>query len=104
MVAPLSTFRNWPRSCPVRPAMPIHVRTTAEDSRTVLKVDGRLRREDVDELVRAFRSAQGSVALDLTELQSADHAGVETLRQLMARDVEVRGISPYIALLLKDKA
>jgi hypothetical protein len=84
--------------------MSIRISTTCGASHTVLKVDGRLRSEDVDELARAFRSVQGATALDLSELQSADDAGVELLRRLVALSVEVRGVSPYIALLLKGTA
>jgi hypothetical protein len=43
---------------------------------------------------------QGATALDLSELQSADHEGVEILRELVGLGAEVRGASPYIELLL----
>jgi len=83
--------------------MTIRVTTTVDTWGTLLKVDGRLTIEDVNELARAFRSAQGTAALDLSELQSTDHAGMEILRELVALGAEIRGASPYIELLLKPK-
>jgi len=84
--------------------MSIRVETTSDTYGTVLKVDGRLTSEDVDELARAFRSAQTTTALDLSDLQSADPAGLELLREIIALGAEVRGASPYIELLLKSQA
>ncbi len=84
--------------------MSIRVKTTSDTYGTVLKVDGRLTSEDVDELARAFRSARETAALDLSDLQSADPAGVELLREIIALGAKVRGASPYIELLLKTRA
>jgi hypothetical protein len=41
------------------------------------------------------------VALDLTELRSADRAALEILRSLKARGAELRNVSPMITLLLE---
>ena len=84
--------------------MSIRIKVTSGSDGTVFKVDGRLRSEDVEELARVFRPVQGATSLDLTELQSADHEGLEILRELVARGAEVRGASPYIELLLKTKS
>ena len=84
--------------------MTIRIKTTSDTYGTVLKVDGRLRSEDVDELANSFRSVQGATALDLSELLSADRAGVEILRELISLGAEVRGASQYIELLLKTKS
>lgn len=83
--------------------MTIRITTTTDDLRTVLKIDGRLNAEDIEELSRAHRSVEGSAALDLSELQSADRDGVARLRELVALGTEIRGASPYIELLLKAK-
>ncbi len=84
----------------------VAVRITKIDElpQTVLRVDGRLRSEDIDELTEVFRSVQGATVLDLSELQSADRQGAELLRELLALGAEVRGASPYIELLLKTKS
>ena len=83
--------------------MSIRIETTSEAAQTVLKVAGWLRAEDVGELTRVFRTAQGPTALDLSELQSADPDGVEMLRGLIALGAEIQGASPYIKLLLRPQ-
>jgi hypothetical protein len=84
--------------------VPVRITKIIDVDNTVLKVDGRLRLEDVGELARVVRSVQGAAALDLSELQTADRAGVEILRELASLGVELRGTSPYIELLLKTKS
>ena len=84
--------------------MPIRVKKTSGDNETVLKIDGRLMSEDVDELAQVFRSVEGARALDLSDLLSADRPGVAILRELISLGAEVRGASPYIELLLKMKS
>jgi hypothetical protein len=56
----------------------------------------------VDDLERAVTGATGAVILDLTNLLSADDAGVAALRLLSRRGVRLRGTSPYVALLLRE--
>jgi len=79
----------------------VRITKTIDELRTVLRIDGRLRSEDVEELARVFRSVQGATVLDLSELKWADRDGVEILRELVALGAEVRGASPYVALLLE---
>lgn len=83
--------------------MAIHVSQTKCDHGSVLKVDGHLKADDVSELIRAYRMAHGNNVLDLSELQSADSAGLKTLRELVSLGAEIRHASPYIELLLKTK-
>ena len=98
--APDAAFRQTSIGSPVT----IRISKTADDRQTVLKVDGRLKADDVEELTRAYRSVQGASVLDLSELQSADREGVEILRELVAMGAEIRGASPYIELLLRAKS
>lgn len=84
--------------------MAIRISKTFNDRKTVLKVDGRLKAEDIDELTRAYQSVQGAMALDLRELQSADREGVAILRELVSLGVEIYGATPYIDLLMKTKS
>jgi hypothetical protein len=84
--------------------MSIRVSVTPEPRWTVLKVDGWLNAEDIDELTRAFRSVRGATVLDLSDLQSADRPGVGVLRELISLGTEIRGASPYIELLLRSKS
>ena len=84
--------------------MPVWIRRTCESNQTVFWVDGYLSAEDVDELDREYRSAQGSRILDLSNLQSADSDGVECLRVLILLGAEIRNASQYIALLLENES
>jgi len=80
----------------------IRIIQTVDDCQTVLKVDGWLKADDVEELSRVSQSVQGATALDLSELHSADREGVAVLRELVSLGMEIRGASPYIELLLKS--
>jgi ABC-type transporter Mla MlaB component len=82
----------------------IRITTTTTDRQTILKVDGRLRADDVEELSRAYRSVIGATSLDLSDLQSADRDGAAILRELVSLGVEVRAATPYIELLLRTKS
>ena len=83
--------------------MTVRIRNTCESNQTVLWVDGYLTVENVSDLDRECRSSQESPVLDLSNLQSADSAGVKCLRELGSLGTEIRGTSPYIALLLDNK-
>jgi hypothetical protein len=69
----------------------------------VLKVDGWLQTDDVEELRQLLASVDGLTALDLSHLQSADREGLAVLRDLVLLGTEIRGASPYMELLLKTK-
>ncbi|TWU06265.1 hypothetical protein [Stieleria varia] len=84
--------------------MTIHVSETKHPRGTVLKVDGHLKAGDVAELTKACRLANDLNVLDLSDLQSADKAGLEILRELACRGVQVRNASPYIELLMKPNS
>jgi hypothetical protein len=60
------------------------------------------RAADVPELSRACQSAQVSWLPDLSQLQSADNAGLEILRELVSKGAQIQNASPYIELLLKS--
>ena len=82
--------------------MTIRITVICEAHQNVLRVDGQLSVEDVDELTRECRSSQAPTVLELSNLMSADSAGVKCLRELMSLGAETRGASPYIDLLLKN--
>jgi hypothetical protein len=44
----------------------------------------------------------GAISLDLSNLMSADDAGIVALRTLKGRGVRLTGASPYIGLLLAE--
>jgi hypothetical protein len=66
----------------------------------VVRLAGWLEGGGVAELERVVGDTSGPLRLDLTELRSADQAGVNCLQALHARDVPFVGASPFIRLLL----
>ncbi len=82
--------------------MSIRITTIPEPDTTVIKIDGRLKGDDIEELARVFREVVGPIALDLTDLQSVDRTFVVMLREAIAKGMELRAASPYVELLLKQ--
>ncbi|MCU0962859.1 MAG: hypothetical protein MUF48_22415 [Pirellulaceae bacterium] len=81
--------------------MSVRITTIGTKDGSLVKIDGWLHRVDVDELMRLVSTLEGPVALDLTDLQSADRDAVGVLRDLLGVGVELRAASPYIELLLR---
>ena len=55
------------------------------------------------EFDKEIRSIDGSFVLDLSEMLSADEAGIEKLRKLASSGAELRGASGYVQMLLDDE-
>lgn len=66
----------------------------------MLKVAGELVEEGVAELEKVVASVAGEIAIDLSELRSADPWAIRTLCAVADNGVELRRASPYIRLLL----
>jgi ABC-type transporter Mla MlaB component len=60
--------------------------------------------ENVSALKSEYRELTGSVALDLSQLQSADATGVAALLEIASLGAELRGVSGYISLLLSQNS
>ena len=84
--------------------MNVRIITTNDREQTVLKVAGRLKSAYVSELDKEIRSIDGPFVLDLSELLSADEAGIERLRDLESGRAELHGTSNYVQLLLDAKS
>jgi hypothetical protein len=84
--------------------MTIRITTIAEPARAIVKVDGRLERDDFDELVRTIEGLNVPAALDLSDLQSADRASMGLLCDLFGLGLELQSASPYIRLLLEAES
>ena len=82
--------------------MTVRITPGREGPLSVVRVDGWLTADETAELERAVSGAGPGVALDLTELRSADRAALEILRSLKVRGAELRNVSPMIALLLEQ--
>ena len=80
--------------------MELRLRLGGDGESTIVNVDGRLAAETVRELQRLISSVAAPIVLDLRNLLSLDDAGVVALRELTSRGVALRGMSPYVALLV----
>ncbi|HEY5865272.1 MAG TPA: hypothetical protein VI542_06925 [Candidatus Tectomicrobia bacterium] len=80
--------------------MLLRITQTTEDRTTVLTIAGQLVGDGVTELARVAQAAGPPLALDLTHLQQADADGIALLNAFADAGVPLRGVSPYIALLL----
>lgn len=73
------------------------------ERRRIVRLEGRLRREQSPELTRLCDESPKPVRLDLTDLISADAVGLETLLMLRSRGAELVGASPYLAMQLESE-
>lgn len=80
--------------------MSLRISEITDNARTTLRVDGRLLRSDVPELLRAIADAVPPLTLDLAGLLFADADGVDALNQIRARGASLRNVPPYVSLLL----
>ena len=78
--------------------MTLRITPVPTDDPGILRLEGRLRVEEVPVLERS--AATGVQVLDLTDLTSADEDGLAALRRLRDRGIEVRNASHYLAMLL----
>ena len=78
--------------------MTLRITPVPADDPGILRLEGRLRAEEVPVLERSAEA--GVRVLDLTDLTSADEEGLAALRRLRDRGVEVRNPSHYLAMLL----
>jgi ABC-type transporter Mla MlaB component len=83
--------------------MTVRITKEIESETTILRVDGQLRSEDIGALNSEYRRLTGPVALELSQLQSADAAGVAALLEIASLGAELRGVSGYVRLLLSQR-
>ena len=82
--------------------MELRIDITSEGPVTVVHITGRLSRNTVTQLIEACDRIKGAEVLNLSNLRFADPAGIDVIRTLGAKGVEIRGASPFIQLLLDD--
>ena len=71
-----------------------------EPAGTLIRVDGWLAADGVQELVRVLHSVTAPVRLLCRDLRGADEAGFGFLRRLARQGTQLEGLSPYVALVL----
>ena len=67
----------------------------------VIQIAGQLAGVGVLELERECWAAGLPIAIDLSNLRWADSDGVQLVKMLMGKGAQLRGISPYVEMLLK---
>ena len=71
-------------------------RLRGERDLVVLRISGRITRDDVDVLRTEIDQERGAMAIDLEEVGVVDHGAVNLLALTEARGVELRNCPPYI--------
>ena len=82
--------------------LPFRINVEIEGTTRVLCIAGRLDAEAVSELEVSARDAGGQVFLDVTSLDVVGEEGIAALRRLEAGGATLRGVGPYLALLLHE--
>jgi anti-anti-sigma regulatory factor len=78
----------------------LYIACESDSGVRVVRLEDWLEGEAVGELERVASGASGSLRLDLSELRSADTAGLDALRALRTAGASLVGTSPYMRLLL----
>lgn len=84
--------------------MRVIITVTEQAAGTLVRVDGWLAGEGVEELARVVGSAPEPVHLLVHELRGADAAGLSILGRLASQGVALGGLSPYLQLMLANAA
>jgi ABC-type transporter Mla MlaB component len=71
-------------------------RLRAERDLVVLRISGRITRDDVDVIRAAIDQERDAIAIDLKEVGVVDHGAVNLLALTEAGGVELRNCPPYI--------
>jgi anti-anti-sigma regulatory factor len=82
--------------------MEIRIDITSEGPETVVHIAGRLSGVAVAQLRKACDPIEGAFVLDLSNLLFADDAGIDVIHTIVEEGAEIRGVSPFIQLLLDD--
>jgi CheY-like chemotaxis protein len=77
--------------------------SVTEGNRRIVRLAGRLSAAQVPELFNTW-AGQGSIELDLTDLMSADAAGIEALQRIRRSGATLSGTPGYIQLQLHTAA
>ncbi len=71
-------------------------------AKTVISIAGRFCGADVQQLEQTFAQVEGPRLIDLSNLVFADSEGIDAIRASIDEGAQIRGASPFIALLLEN--
>lgn len=80
--------------------MTLHITQIRVGQTMQVSLAGSLTWEEAEHLLRSYSNAVRPWSLDLSELLTADEAGIGALRELRAKGVELLHAKPYVAMLL----
>lgn len=80
----------------------IRIDITSDGPEKVVRVAGRITGSAVEQLRKVCDSIKGPFVLDLSSLMFGDDAGIDVIRAMSAKGAALRGVSPFIQLLLDD--
>ena len=100
---PLCDNRVRLQSCEERLTVECWIGIVQEDDRRIVRLAGRLAEAQVPELLMAC-AQPGPLQLDLSDLFSADVAGLEALERVQARGAVLVGVPGYIRLQLEARS
>ena len=84
--------------------MAIRIDLKSVGPEVVVYIAGRLSDDDVINQLRDTCDAiKGPFVLDLSKLTFADDTGVEVIRTLREKSIDIRGASTFIQLLINDE-
>lgn len=89
-------------SLPSHRSVAVRIDITSEGPQTVVSIAGRLAGDAIVQLREVCDPIEGAFALDLSNLLSADDAGIDAIRTLGEKGAVVRGASPFIQMLLDE--
>ena len=82
--------------------MDIRIDSISDGPKTIICISGRLVGTAVTELKKACDPIEDSFVIDLSNLLFADDKGIDAIRAIADKGVQVHGASPFVQLLLDD--
>jgi anti-anti-sigma regulatory factor len=81
--------------------MTIRLTASTDGTATTVVIEGRLTVVDLPDVSAACESADAPLRLDLSNLKSADDAGIRAIRSLAERGAKLHGATPFISHLMR---
>ena len=80
----------------------LHITMDKGEDKSIVRLSGGLAGEYVAETVRACAAVDGPLAIDASELQSADEEGLAWLVAALDRGAQITGLSGYLEMRLSQ--